>query len=106
MNTSPRSIDRGRIVAAFVSAAFLWAIALSVSPQLHNRIHSDSSNIEHTCAITLIASGTYEHAAHPSPVCASTSLTELFNVPALNPLWVPSPFLSASVFEHAPPSHS
>ena len=106
MKTSPRSIDRDRLVAVFVSAAFLWALALSVSPQLHSRIHSDASNIEHTCAITFVASGSYEHAAHPPLVSSPIPDAEFSDVTALVPLWVQSLFLSASIFEHAPPSHS
>ena len=51
-------------VAVFVFAAFLWALALSASPQLHQRVHKDANRAEHNCAVTMIASGSYDHAAH------------------------------------------
>jgi hypothetical protein len=107
MHKTARLTNRGRaFVATLVSATFLWAIALSVSPQLHSRIHSDANRVEHNCAATFVASGNYEHTAPPLFVSASLSRTESSTTPALNPLWVPSPFLSASIFEHAPPEHS
>jgi len=43
----------------------LWALALSASPQLHQRVHKDANRVEHNCAVTMIASGSYDHAAHP-----------------------------------------
>src|SRR5207248_8710678 len=65
MSAFARSTNRGRaLLAAFVSAAFLWALALSVSPQLHQRVHKDANRVEHSCAATMIASGSYNHAAH------------------------------------------
>lgn len=107
MTTSLRSANRGRaFVATFLSAAFLWALALSVSPELHSRVHSDATDIEHICAVTFIASGSYEHAAHSPLVNATSSVVQFSKIPALNPLWVPSQFLGASIFEHAPPSYS
>src|SRR5690242_14782833 len=52
-------------MAACLSLAFLWTLALSISPQLHERIHSDAGQAEHSCAATLIASGNYHHSALP-----------------------------------------
>ncbi len=49
-------------VAIFVSAAFFWTLLLSVSPQLHARVHPDAGRVEHNCAATMIASGNYDHA--------------------------------------------
>jgi hypothetical protein len=47
MNTSGHSTSRGRaLVVGFVSAAFLWALALSASPQLHQRFHPDANRVE------------------------------------------------------------
>src|SRR5438094_218547 len=65
MSTFAQPTNRGRLfVAACVSVAFLWALALSVSPQLHQRVHPDANRVEHNCAATIIASGTYDHAGH------------------------------------------
>jgi hypothetical protein len=105
MSTLARSNNCGRaLVATFVSAAFLWALALSASPQLHQRVHPDAGRVEHSCAATMIASGSYNHAAHPPLVTAPVSAVQFSKIPALTPQWVESPFLGACIFEHAPPA--
>jgi hypothetical protein len=91
-------------VAIFVSAAFLWTLVLGVSPQLHSRVHSDANRVEHNCAATMIASGNYDHAAHPPLVSAPVPAIQFSKIPALTPQWVESPFLGACIFEHAPPA--
>lgn len=104
MSTFAHSTNRGRaLVAAFVSVGFLWALALSASAQLHHCVHSDATRVEHTCAATLIASGSYDHAAQPPLVSAPLPSIHFSKIPALTPQWVESPFLGASIFEHAPP---
>ncbi|MGH7983509.1 MAG: hypothetical protein ACREFF_10265 [Candidatus Udaeobacter sp.] len=107
MRTFARSTNRGRaFVAGFVSAAFLWALALSASPQLHAHIHPDANRGDHTCAVTLIATGNYHHAAQP-PLIGQPQFTHPFSqIAALTPCWVQSPFLGASIFEHAPPGRA
>jgi len=105
MNTIPWSSNRGRaFVATFISAAFLWALTLSVSPQLHAWVHPDANQVEHTCSATLIASGSYDHYAHPPLISAPISVVQFSKIPALTPQWVESPFLGACIFEHAPPA--
>jgi hypothetical protein len=96
----------GAFVAAFVSAAFLWALALSASPQLHERFHADANRVQHTCAITFVASGSYENSANPPPVSAPAPSSHFSTIPHLDPQWVQSPFLGARIFEHAPPINS
>ena len=107
MSTFAQPTNRGRLfVAACVSVAFLWALALSVSPQLHQRVHADANRMEHNCAATMIASGSYNHAAHVPLVSAPVPSAHFSKIPALTPQWVESPFLRASAFEHGPPGHS
>jgi len=107
MSTFARSNHYGRaLVAAFVSAAFLWALALSASPQLHQRVHPDAGRVEHNCVATIIASGSYNHAAHPPMVSEPVPVVQFSKIPALTSCWVQSPFLGACIFEHAPPAHS
>src|SRR3954464_9574930 len=86
--------------------AFFFAIALSGAPELHHRIHADANRVEHTCAVTLIAGGNYHHSVATPISVSPTSIVDLAIVPALNPAWVPSPFLGAHIFEHAPPQNS
>ena len=107
MSTFARSNNCGRaFVAAFVSISFFWALALSASPQLHQRIHADANRVEHNCAATMIASGSYDHATHPPLASADALVPQFSKIPALISCWVQSPFLGACIFEHAPPAHS
>jgi hypothetical protein len=105
MNMFARSRSCGRtFIAACVFAAFFWALALSGSPQLHQRVHADAKRVEHSCAVTLIASGTYEHAAHPPLVSVPQFTAGFSKIPALSSTWVQPLILKAHVFAHAPPS--
>src|SRR5438876_12023742 len=105
MSTFAQSTNRGRVfVAAFVSGAFLWALALSASPQLHQRVHTDANRVEHSCAATMIASGSYDHAAHPPLVSVPLPAVQFSKISALIPCWVQSPFLGAHIFPHSPPA--
>jgi hypothetical protein len=90
-------------VAIFATAAFLWTLTLSVSPQLHERVHPDANRVEHTCAVTFVASGSYDHTPLALLISAPVPLGA-FDIPALSPRWVQSIFLVAAVFEHAPPA--
>jgi hypothetical protein len=107
MSTFARSTNHGRtFVATCVFAAFVWALALSVSPQLHQRVHADANRAEHSCAATMIASGNYDHATPPPLVDANALVPQFSKIPALTPCWVQSPFLGARIFEHAPPARA
>jgi hypothetical protein len=107
MSTFARSINHGRaFVAGCVFAAFLYALALSASPQLHQRVHPDANRVEHNCAATMIASGSYNHVAHVPLVSAPVPAIQFSKIPALTPQWVQSPFLGAHIFEHAPPARA
>ena len=92
-------------VAILASAAFLWALTLSVSPQLHERVHPDANRTEHTCAATFVASSNYDHTAVALLISAPVPLGE-FDIPTLSPRWIQPVFLVAAVFEHAPPALS
>src|SRR5215831_15482501 len=89
MRRFARSEDCGRaVLAGFVFAAFFWALALSASPQLHQRVHADAKRVEHSCAVTLITSGSFEHAAHPAPVSAPQPEIGFSKAEALSGVWV------------------
>jgi len=94
------------VVAIFLCLAFLWTLALSASPRLHQRIHRDANRGDHVCAITMVASGNYDHSA-AAPLVSAPVLADQFSpIPALTPQWVESAFLLARIFEHAPPAYS
>jgi hypothetical protein len=81
----------------------LYAVLLSVAPQLHERLHKDAAKLGHECAVTLIAAGKYDHSAPPTVFVAPQPGTYFAKIAALTPVSVPALYLSASLFEHAPP---
>src|SRR5262249_49619533 len=107
MNSSGRSQTCVRVlIAAVLFAAFSWTIFAGVSPQLHAGIHADANRSDHICAITLIASGSYEHTSQ-LPLVSAPQLDIWFApTPSLIPAWVSPLFLNAHIFAHAPPAHS
>ena len=107
MNSSGRSQTCVRIlIATVLVAAFSWTLLVSVSPQLHGYIHDDANRTDHVCAITLIASGSYEHAGQP-PLISGSELDVSFSATtSLTPTWVKPLFLNAHIFAHAPPAYS
>jgi len=105
MNRSARLHNSLRaLLTGVVSAAFLWTLALSASPQLHQGVHPDANRADHNCAATMIASGSYDHAAPAALVSAPVQALQFSKISALTPCWVQSPFLGACIFEHAPPA--
>ena len=105
MNRFARSYGSARaLVGALVATAFVWTLALSASPQLHARVHPDANRGEHTCAVTLIATGSYDHAAHPPLISASDFVSQFGRVRALSSIWVQPLLLRAHIFAHAPPA--
>jgi len=105
MNSSARSKSCGRVVVTSVLfAAFSWTLFVSFSPQLHSCIHGDANSSDHVCAITLIASGSYEHASHP-PVISPPRFDVRFAASTeLTSTWVKPFFFNAHIFAHAPPA--
>jgi hypothetical protein len=107
MHNSPRSKNCARVViAAVLLAAFSWTLLVSASPQLHARIHADANSSGHACAITLIASGSYEHATQAPIVSPPEFGVRFRSSTTLASTWVKPLFLNTHIFAHAPPAHS
>jgi hypothetical protein len=105
MNVASRWDNRQRaFVGSLVTAAFVWTLVLAVSPQLHERIHPDSNRVNHTCAITLVASGSCNHSPAPLLISAPAPTIESSQPLELNSVWIQSIFLRAHLFAHAPPA--
>jgi hypothetical protein len=100
-NNSPTFLSRG-FLAFTLFATLTFASVLVVAPQLHEKIHKPSAN--HECAVTLIASGKYNHSSAPPLVFVPQPAAQFSKIPGLNRIWVAAPFLGASIFEHAPPA--
>src|SRR4026208_650784 len=107
MSTFARSTNHGRaFVATCAFAAFIWDLARGASPQLHQRVHKDANRVEHNCAATMIASGSYDHGADPPFVTAPVPDSQVSESPAWSACWVQTLFLGACIFEHAPPTRA
>jgi hypothetical protein len=92
------------LIASVLFAAFSWTLLVSISPRLHASIHNDANRSDHVCAITLIASGSFEHASQP-PIISAPQLDICFaETSLLIPAWVRPLFLNAHIFAHAPPA--
>jgi hypothetical protein len=105
MNNSGRSTTCLRaLVAAVLFAAFSWTLLVSISPRLHSCIHGDANSSDHVCAITLIASGSYEHASQPPVISPQRFDVRLAANVELTSTWVKPLFLNAHIFAHAPPA--
>jgi hypothetical protein len=103
MRISSRLTDRGwAFVSTWLLGSFFFALVLGSSPELHARVHHDANQPGHTCAVTLIASGSVDHAP-VAPVIMATADLEFAKAPALAPVWVESSFRNSHIFAHAPP---
>jgi hypothetical protein len=92
----------GRVLATCLCGSLLWTLALSVMPQWHELIHPDANAPRHECAVTLAGSGNQQQ---PAPLVAlPVPVLQFCFVAALHPIWVPSAFFGAHIFEHAPPA--
>ena len=92
-----------RYVAVLAAAAFMWVLVLSASPGLHHRIHGGGDLNEYACAVTYVQLGSYLHSVSPGHAQVAQRADQFATVPELTSRWVPSPFLGARIFEHAPP---
>ena len=97
------SLIRGAFLS-WAFAAFLTALALTTAPQWREWIHPDANSPRHECAVTLINSGGCEKIVAAPLVAAPIPVFHFCFVPALHPVWVASPFVSARILEHAPPA--
>jgi len=100
-----QSLFRGW-VAGLAGAAFVWTLALAVSPGLHARVHSGQNRADHDCAVTFVRAGSYEYSTTPRIAHVANFSAEFTKVSDVARRWVPSPFLCGAVFEHAPPFFS
>src|SRR5262245_3254182 len=107
MNRSARSQSCARVfIAAVLFAAFSWTILVSNSPRLHGSIHDDANRSDHICAVTLIASGSYEHASQPPLISAPQFDICFATTASLTPAWVRPLFLKAHIFAYDCTTHS
>lgn len=95
-----------RVTASALIGALVFALTLAAAPHLHASLHKESGARNHECAVTLVASGSYEHSAAPVVLVAPEPAAYVATVSTDTSVWVAAPFLGASIFEHAPPALS
>jgi hypothetical protein len=89
------------VVGISIIAAFFTALTLTSAPQLHERLHGFSP--QHECAVTLLASGNYHHAA-PPPVSPAMPFTPSAPVFSPQSSELVNAAVPCSILEHAPPA--
>jgi predicted metal-binding membrane protein len=92
-------------IAAGSLAAFLFALVLSSAPQLHEQLHGATGVGGHECAVTLLASGSYQHTPVSTISLAPPPTPKSF-VQALASFELVCAHLEFSLLEHAPPANS
>ena len=93
-------------VALACVAAFLFSVALTAAPGLHEHFHADAATPQHECAVTAVGSGKVQLGEPALAVTGALRPVSDPEVSTLTPAWVPAPFLSAAILEHAPPALS
>ena len=92
-------------MAALFCLAFVFAVGLSASPQLHDWLHKIGDQPAHQCAATILSSGSVEHSIGEPALAQPSRLAHGSVLPAAG-----FPCLSASLcfslLEHAPPARS
>ncbi len=93
-------------VAALLIQALLFALFLSLAPQMHHRIHSDAQQSEHECVVTLITHGKCENFVSPPLVEPAIIPISAEQVSSIDVVFVAPQFLGGRILEHAPPALS
>ena len=93
------------IIAAGCIAAVLLALVLSAIPRLHEQIHRATGTPNHECAVTLLASGNYQHTPTAAISLAPPAPPTAFAHTRAS-LQLVSAHLEFSPLEHAPPAIS
>jgi hypothetical protein len=94
---------QGTLVCLLI-ANLLVGVTLTASPKLHELLHRDADDGEHQCVVTVMLSG----GSDDSPVPQVFDVGALFAsapdfLPEIHSRDVAPLFLTAHVFEHAPP---
>jgi hypothetical protein len=93
-----------RALVCLLISQFLIIAALAASPNLHQVFHHDTDRGDHECAVTVMISGGSDGSPVPQILDAGTRFPTAFDFsPEILSHDVAPLFLSAHVFEHAPP---
>jgi hypothetical protein len=103
--TRIRDVKGWQTAVVYLLIAHLLIVAvLAASPHLHQLFHHDADHGTHECVVTLMISGGSDGSSAPQVLEAGAILPTSFNFSPETRFTDVSPlFLSARIFEHAPP---
>ncbi len=94
-----------RLIVCGLLSAFLVAMLAAVAPLLHEQLHADASAPGHDCVVTLMSSGSCDHAAADAVSAAPVPQSPLVFAAAKLAVRAAGR-LEFALLEHAPPAHS
>jgi hypothetical protein len=92
-----------RWTGALLLVAVLWALTLTVSPQLHELVHPDADHEDHDCAVTLFLSGGLVHSSLLPSLVAGPLVIFLRQTISPPPDIFPVLFAGQRISERGPP---
>ena len=92
-----------RWTGALLVVAVLWALTLSVSPQLHELVHPDADHEDHDCAVTLFLGGGLAHSPLLPSLVAGPLFVFLRQTPSSPPDICAVLFAGQRISERGPP---
>jgi hypothetical protein len=92
-----------RWTGAVLVVAIFWALTLTVSPQLHELIHSDADHEDHDCAVTLFLGGGLDHSPLLPGLVAGPLVLFLRHTPSAPPEIFAVLFAGQRISERGPP---
>jgi len=92
-----------RWTGAVLVVAVLWALTLSVSPQLHELVHPDADHEDHDCAVTLFLGGGLVHPPLLPSLVAGPLVLFLSQTPSPPPEIFAALFTGQRISERGPP---
>lgn len=92
-----------RCTGAVLVIAILWAVTLTVSPQLHELVHPDADHEDHDCAVTLFLGGGLEHSPLVPSLVAGPLFLLLRQTPSPPPDIFAVLFAGQRISERGPP---
>jgi len=90
------------VLAALVLDGFTLALAMEVSPELHQKIHHDADDGDHECLATQMQHSGLEGVL---VACVPVAVDQVWSEISWTgrPIRVASFFLGCSIYEHGPP---